>query len=200
MLKQAKAGADFAALAKKNSEDEASAKNGGDLDFFGRGRMVPEFDQVVFTLEPGQISDLVKTSFGYHIIKLVDKKPGTTRPLAEVQPAITAQLASERAQAQAADLAQTLAKDISKPADLDKVAKARGMTVQESAFFARDEPTLALGTSPEAAARVFQMTTGRPSRARSRRRAASRLSRSSGSRIRTCRSSPRSRTACARRS
>ena len=159
LLKQAKAGADFAALAKKNSEDEASAKNGGDLDFFGRGRMVPEFDQVVFTLEPGQISDLVKTSFGYHIIKLVDKKPGTTRPLAEVQPAITAQLASERAQAQAADLAQTLAKDITKPADLDKVAKARGMTVQESAFFARDEPTLALGTSPEAAARVFQMTT-----------------------------------------
>ena len=53
LLKQAKAGADFAALAKKNSEDEASAKNGGDLDFFGRGRMVPEFDQVAFTLAPG---------------------------------------------------------------------------------------------------------------------------------------------------
>ncbi|MEP7307278.1 MAG: peptidyl-prolyl cis-trans isomerase [Acidobacteriota bacterium] len=159
ILKQAKAGADFAALAKKYSEDETSAKNGGDLDFFGKGRMVPEFDQVAFALAPGQLSDPVKTSFGYHVIKVVDKKPGTTRPLTEVQTAITAQLATERAQAQAADLAQTLAKDISKPADLDKVAKARGMTVQESAFFARDEPTLALGTSPEAAARVFQMTT-----------------------------------------
>ena len=159
ILKQAKAGADFAVLAKKYSQDETSAKNGGDLDFFGKGRMVPEFDQVAFALAPGQLSDPVKTSFGYHIIKVVDKKPGTTRPLAEVQPAISAQLATERAQAQAADLAQTIAKDIAKPADLDKVAKARGMTVQESAFFARDEPTLALGTSPEAAARVFQMTT-----------------------------------------
>ena len=160
LLKQVKSGADFAELAKKNSEDEASAKNGGDLDYFGRGRMIPEFEQVAFALQPGQISDLVKTSYGYHIIKLVDKKPGTAKTLAEVRQQISDQLASERAQAQAADLAQNLAKDISKPADLDKVAKARGMTVQESGFFARDEPTAALGTSPEAASRVFQMKQG----------------------------------------
>ena len=151
LLKQVKSGADFAALARKNSEDEASAKNGGDLDYFSRGRMIPEFEQVAFQLMPGDTSDLVKTSYGYHIIKLVDKKPGTTKTLAEVRPQINDQLASERAQAQAADLATKLAKDISKPADLDKVAKAQGMTVQESAFFARDEPTLALGTSPDAA-------------------------------------------------
>jgi peptidyl-prolyl cis-trans isomerase D len=160
LLKQARAGADFADLAKKNSEDEGSAKNGGDLDYFRRGRMVPEFEQVAFSLEPGQISDPVKTSFGYHIIKLVDKKPGTTRPLAEVRQQISDQLTTERAQAQAADTAQRLASEISKPADLDKVAKARGLVVQESSFFARDEPTLALGTSPEAAARVFQMSQG----------------------------------------
>jgi peptidyl-prolyl cis-trans isomerase D len=160
LLKQARSGADFSELAKKNSEDEASAKNGGDLDYFGRGRMIPEFEQVAFSMQPGQISDLVKTSYGYHIIKLVDKKPGTAKTLQEVRPQITEQLASERAQAQAADLSQTLAKEISKPADLDKVAKARGMTVQESGFFARDEPTLALGTSPEASARVFQMKQG----------------------------------------
>lgn len=158
LLKQARAGADFADLAKKNSEDEGSATNGGDLDYFRRGRMVPEFEQVAFSLEPGQISDPTKTSFGYHIIKLVDKKPGTTRPLAEVRQQISDQLTTERAQAQAADTAQRLASEISKPADLDKVAKARGLVVQESSFFARDEPTLALGTSPEAAARVFQMS------------------------------------------
>jgi peptidyl-prolyl cis-trans isomerase D len=81
LLKQARAGADFAELAKKNSEDDASAKNGGDLDYFGRGRMVPEFDQAAFSLEPGKISDLVKSQYGYHIIKVVDKKPATTRPL-----------------------------------------------------------------------------------------------------------------------
>jgi peptidyl-prolyl cis-trans isomerase D len=160
LLKQARGGADFAELAKKNSEDEASAKNGGDLDFFGRGRMIPEFEQVAFALQPGQLSDPVKTSYGYHIIKLVDRKPGTTRTLQEVRQQISDQLASERAQAQAADLSQTLAKDIHKPADLDTVAKARGMMVQESGFFARDEPTLALGPSPEASARVFQMKQG----------------------------------------
>jgi peptidyl-prolyl cis-trans isomerase D len=160
LLKQARAGADFADLAKKNSEDEGSAKNGGDLDYFRRGRMVPEFEQVAFSLEPGQISDPVKTSFGYHIIKVVDKKPGTTRPLAEVRQQISDQLNTERAQAQAADTAQRLSSEISKPSDFDKVAKARGLVVQESSFFARDEPTLALGTSPEAAARVFQMSQG----------------------------------------
>jgi peptidyl-prolyl cis-trans isomerase D len=160
LLKQARAGADFADLAKKNSEDDASAKNGGDLDYFGRGRMVPEFDQAVFAMAPGQISDLVKTQYGYHIIKLVDKKVATTRTLAEVRQQITDQLAYERAQAQAADLSTALEKQIAKPADLDKAAKAQGLTVQESGFFARDEPILGLGPSPEAANRAFEMKQG----------------------------------------
>jgi peptidyl-prolyl cis-trans isomerase D len=157
LLKQAKAGADFAELAKKNSEDDASAKNGGDLDYFGRGRMVPEFDQAVFAMQPSQISDLVKTQYGYHIIKLVDKKAGATRPLTEVRQQLTDQLAYERAQAQAADLSQTLEKQIKKPADLDTAAKAHGLVVQESGFFAKDEPILGLGPSPEAANRAFEM-------------------------------------------
>jgi len=160
LLKQAKAGADFGELAKKNSEDEGSAKNGGDLDYFGHGKMVPEFDAVVFTMQPGQISDLVKTQFGYHIIKVTDKKAGTTRTLAELRQQLTDQLAFERAQTQAGDLAATLEKQISKPADLDKVAKAQGLTVQESGFFARDEPIMGLGPSPEAAARAFDMKIG----------------------------------------
>lgn len=160
VLKQAKGGADFADLAKKYSEDEQSAKNGGDLDYFGKGRMVPEFDQAVFTMEPGQISDLVKTQYGYHVIKVVDKKPATTKSLADVRQQINDQLAFERAQAQAADLAQTLGKQISKPVDLDKVAKAQGLTVQESGFFARSEPILGLGPSPEATNRAFEMKEG----------------------------------------
>jgi peptidyl-prolyl cis-trans isomerase D len=160
LLKQARAGADFADLARKNSEDADSAKNGGDLDYFGRGRMVPEFDTAAFAMAPGQISDLVKTQYGYHIIKLVDKKNATTRALAEVRQQITDQLAYERAQAQAADLAQTLEKQISKPADLDKAAKAQGLTLQESGFFARDEPILGLGPSPEAANKAFDMKVG----------------------------------------
>jgi peptidyl-prolyl cis-trans isomerase D len=160
ILKQAKAGADFAELAKKNSEDESNAKNGGDLDYFGRGRMVPEFDQAVFAMQPGQISDLVKTQYGYHIIKLVDKKSAATRSLAEVRQQLTDQLAYERAQAQAADLAAKLEKQVSKPADLDKVAKAEGLTVQESGFFAREEPILGLGPAPEATNKAFDMKPG----------------------------------------
>ena len=71
----------------KYSEDEASATKGGDLDFFGKGAMVPEFDEVAFALQPGETSDLVKTQFGYHIIKVTDKKPASTRSLDEVKAA-----------------------------------------------------------------------------------------------------------------
>src|SRR6185295_11217820 len=70
---------------------------------------------------------------------------------------LTDQLAYERAQAQAADLSQNLEKQIKKPADLDTAAKAQGLTVQESGFFARDEPILGLGPAPEAANRAFEM-------------------------------------------
>jgi peptidyl-prolyl cis-trans isomerase D len=160
ILKKAKAGADFAALAKQQSQDEGSAPNGGDLDYFGRGRMVPEFDAAVFTMEPGQISDLVKTSFGFHIIKLVDKKPGTTRSLDEVRPQLQDQLSVERAQQQAANLAESLRSRITKASDLDTVGKEQGLAVQESAFFARDEPVLGLGASPELGARTFAMNQG----------------------------------------
>jgi peptidyl-prolyl cis-trans isomerase D len=160
LLKQARAGADFADLARKYSEDDASAKNGGDLDYFGRGRMVPEFDQAVFAMTPGQISEPVKTQYGYHIIKLADRKNATTRTLTEVRQQIMDQLAYERAQAQTSDLAQTLEKQISKPSDLDKVAKAQGLVVQESGFFARDEPILGLGPAPDVSARSFDIKPG----------------------------------------
>ena len=98
VLKEVKAGGDFAALAKKYSEDEASAKQGGDLDFFPKGKMVPEFDEAAFKLNPGEVSDVVKTPTGFHIIKVTDKKPAATRPLDEVRPQIVDQLAWEKAQ------------------------------------------------------------------------------------------------------
>jgi peptidyl-prolyl cis-trans isomerase D len=160
ILTQVKAGADFAELAKKISQDEASAANGGDLDYFGRGRMVKEFEEAAFSLAPGSISDLVKTQYGYHIIKVVDKKPAATRPFEEVRQQIADQLAYERAQTQVSELATTLASNIKSPADLDTVAKARGLSVQDSAFFSKDEPINTLGPAPEVASEAFLMKEG----------------------------------------
>jgi peptidyl-prolyl cis-trans isomerase D len=163
VLKEAKSGADFAALAKKYSQDEATAKNGGDLDFFGRGRMVPEFDTAVFAMQPGQISDLIKTQYGFHIIKLIDKKAGTTQPLSEVRTGLQEQLAMERAQTEAAAQAARLAGLIKKPADLESVAASNGLQVQESGMFAQTEPILGLGASPAVSARAFELTDGQVS-------------------------------------
>jgi peptidyl-prolyl cis-trans isomerase C len=83
VLKRAKAGEDFAKLAKEFSEDPGSKENGGEYTF-GRGRMVPEFEAAAFSLSPGQISDVVTTQFGYHIIKLSEKLPPKKIELASV--------------------------------------------------------------------------------------------------------------------
>jgi peptidyl-prolyl cis-trans isomerase D len=160
LLKQIKAGADFAALANKESEDEVSNTKGGDLDFFGRGRMVKEFEDVAFSLPVGQVSDVVKSSFGFHIIKVTDKKPESRKSLDEVRQQITDQLAYERAQAQASAMADQIAQQAKTAADLQQAAASRGLTVAESGFFTRDEPIAALGPAPEVTSRAFELNEG----------------------------------------
>jgi peptidyl-prolyl cis-trans isomerase C len=84
-LADVKGGRDFATVAKEKSEDPGSAPNGGDVQFFARGRMVPEFEQAAFALQVGEISPIVQTQFGYHIIKVTDKRAAREVPFAEVQ-------------------------------------------------------------------------------------------------------------------
>jgi peptidyl-prolyl cis-trans isomerase D len=160
LLKQARGGADFAALATANSEDESSAASGGDLNYFGRGQMVPEFETAAFALKSGDISDVVKTPFGFHIIKAIDSQPETTRPLAEVTPEIVDQLKWQKAQQQAEQDAKAMEASIKTAADLDRVAKERGLVVVESPLFLRDEPIGDLGASPDLASRAFSMNDG----------------------------------------
>lgn len=100
ILKRARAGEDFAALAKAHSQD-GSAAQGGDLDFFSRGRMVPEFEEAAFALKVGEISDVVTTQYGFHIIKATDRRPAETVPLETVGPQVKQYLTNQKKQLRA---------------------------------------------------------------------------------------------------
>jgi len=95
LLAQLKDGADFAELAKAHS-DCPSADNGGDLGYFGRGRMVPPFEQAAFALQTGEMSDVVETQFGYHIIKVTERKAAGTTPFDEAEVAILTNLTNQK--------------------------------------------------------------------------------------------------------
>ena len=160
VLKKVKAGGDFAALAKQYSEDDTNKDNGGDLDYFGRGRMVAEFDAAAFAMKTGDISNLVKTAFGYHIIKVTDAKPDQTRPLAEVRTEIEDQLKWQKAQTEAERIAKSLEAATKTSADLEKMAKERGTPVVETGLFLAGDPIDALGPQPEMAQRIFATKEG----------------------------------------
>ena len=100
ILKDIKAGKDFATLARQNSQDPGSAANGGDLGFFQQGQMVGPFNDTAFSLKPGTVSDVVETDFGYHIIKVIEKQPGRTVPLEEAKPKIQQFLESQNREKQ----------------------------------------------------------------------------------------------------
>jgi peptidyl-prolyl cis-trans isomerase C len=98
VLTQVKAGKDFAELAKQHSQDPGSAVKGGDLGFFQKGQMVGAFERAAFALKPGEVSDLVETPFGFHIIKLAEKQASRTVPIEEVKPQIEQHLQNQQRQ------------------------------------------------------------------------------------------------------
>jgi peptidyl-prolyl cis-trans isomerase D len=137
LLKQIKAGGNFADLAAKNSDDPGSKAQGGELGWLDRGKTVPEFDKMAFALNPGQTSDLVKTQFGYHILQVEDKKTAHTRPLdevkAEIVPVIEQNKLGSAEQSYAAQLASEAQKN-----GLDKTAAAHGLHAVTTDYVARD--------------------------------------------------------------
>ena len=123
-------------------------------------------------MKAGDISDPVKTSFGFHIIKLVDHRQATTRPLAEVRTEIEEQLKWQKAQQDAEQIAKGLEAQLKTTADLDRIAKERGYHVQDTGLFLRDEPIDGLGPSPEVSAQAFSARRQTPSARRFGSRAA----------------------------
>jgi len=107
VLKQARGGADFAKLARTFSDD-ASKQRGGDLGFMPRGRTVPAFEQAALALQPGGISDVVETQFGFHVIKLIEKRPARTVPFTQVASQIEQFLLEQRKQEKAKAYVDTL--------------------------------------------------------------------------------------------
>jgi len=130
-LARLKGGEAFEKVAKEASED-SSASNGGSLGCFSREQMVPEFSTAAFGLEPGTTSDLVKSSFGYHIIKVDTKLAETTVPLEQARKRIEAQLQDSKARDLAAQKAEAVASAVKANQTLEQIATAQGLTVKKS--------------------------------------------------------------------
>lgn len=138
-LKQAlDKGADFADLAKKHSQDSSSAANGGDLDWVAIGEMVKPFEQVLFNMEKGAVSDIVETQFGYHLIKLVDVRSEPVQSLAIKRYEFEDELKADNVASMFYDLSERLASTAyENPDSLDVVVEELGLKIQTSDYFTR---------------------------------------------------------------
>ena len=154
ILKEVKAGGDFAKLAAKYSEDPGSAKAGGSLGWIGRGRTVPEFEKAAFSLAKGQTSDLVKSSYGFHIIRVEDKQDAHVRSFAEVKPEIEQKVKQEKV-ARASEAAASALLGQARTDGLEKAAAAKGMQAISTDYFGRNDSLPGLVSSPQLTEAVF---------------------------------------------
>ncbi|HTW58556.1 MAG TPA: peptidyl-prolyl cis-trans isomerase [Terriglobales bacterium] len=154
LLKQVRSGANFEELARKYSEDPGSAKQGGSLGWIGKGQTVPEFEKAAFSLPKGQISDLVKSSYGFHIIRVDDKQEAHTKSLdevkSEIEPIVKQQIAQQLAQKKADDLLKQ-----ARAEGFDAAAAAAGVPVITSDYFSRRDILPGLGPATQLMDAVF---------------------------------------------
>jgi peptidyl-prolyl cis-trans isomerase D len=147
VLKQLRAGADFATLAKKYSQDTASAPNGGFLGPVTRGRTVPEFEKSAFSTPKGQISGIIQTDYGFHILRVDDKTEAHVKTLAEAKPEIEPIVASDKAKSAVEALSRTVEAE-ARTSGMEKAAKNHGLQVVDIGYFARSETLPGIGNAP----------------------------------------------------
>jgi peptidyl-prolyl cis-trans isomerase D len=161
ILKQLHAGADFSKLAEKESQDTASAKNGGSLGWIQRGQTVPEFEKVAFSLPKGSTSGIVQTSYGFHIIHVDDKQDAHVKPLSEVAAQITPLIAQDKAAQRAQNLADTV-ESAARSQGMEKAAAQNNLQVTSTDFVSRNDALPGLGPSPEFMDAIFSASQNAP--------------------------------------
>jgi len=161
VLERARSGEDFAALAESVSEDAGSATLGGDLGCFERGRMMPAFDAAAFGLAEGELSGLVETSLGFHVIRANAVREESVRPFEEVKEAIRSRLLAERVDDRLASITQSIAASLHGGETLAEAGTPHGLSVAQSAPIAPGDSPEPLG-SPLIPARAFEMAAGEP--------------------------------------
>jgi len=154
VLKQLKAGGNFGELAKKYSEDPGSGKNGGSLGWIGKGRTVPEFEQAAFSLAKGATSDLVQSSYGFHIIRVDDKQAAHVKTLDEVKDQIEGAIKQQKAAQLATNQVNALLAQ-ARSGGLDKAAATKGLNVINTDFVSRTDNLPGIGSSPQFMSAVF---------------------------------------------
>ena len=160
VLKRARAGEDFAKLAKETSEDTANAQQGGDLGFVKRGDLVPQFEQAAFALKKGELAPApVRTPFGYHAIKVLDVKDGGKTPFKDVVDAIKTKLAAKRAEEEASKKAEADQAKLVAAKDFAAEAHTLGLPLRD-AFVGRGEPIVGIGRDPKVEEAVFSVSVG----------------------------------------
>jgi peptidyl-prolyl cis-trans isomerase D len=162
VLKQARSGAKFEDLAKKYTEDPGTKDKGGDLGWLVQGQTVPEFEKAAFSLQKGQISDLVRTQYGFHIIKAIDKETAHTKSFDEVKESLRAPLLLSQADKQASDTADQMSAAIrqSNKTSLDDLAKQYHLTVSETRPVSATDPLIELANSKDAKDAIFRQRAG----------------------------------------
>jgi peptidyl-prolyl cis-trans isomerase D len=161
VLKQVKAGGDFAKLAEKYSDDPGSAKSGGELGWIGRGRTVPEFEKAAFSLGKGETSDLVQSSYGFHIIRVEDKQTAHLKTLAEVKSEIEEKVKQEKA-ARATEASANAFLSQARTDGFDKAAAAKGEAAVTTDFFSRTDTLPGMAANPQFTEAVFGETDKAP--------------------------------------